>query len=115
MKYRTFETGAIRDLNEDKPDYEAFFSPLVFVEFGKYMHEKRKLPDGTVRDGDNWQKGIPLNAYMESAWRHFMDIWLMHRGYEEKGERKDLQIESLCAMMFNVMGYLHTILTEESK
>jgi len=106
---RHFDTGAFRNSDKDKLDYEGFLSPLVLEEFAKYMHEHRKLEDGTYRDSDNWQKGIPIDQYMKSLWRHFFDTWKNHRGHETK----ESQIENLCAIMFNSMGMLHEILKNE--
>lgn len=100
---REFDTGAYRNLDDNKLDYEAFLSPRVLEEFGKYMHEHRKLEDGTLRDADNWQKGIPEDVYMKSMWRHFHAVWSNVRGIKTK----ESQVENLCAMMFNVMGMLH--------
>ena len=34
---RTFDTGATRDTNTDKPDYEGFLSPLVIERYGQFM------------------------------------------------------------------------------
>ncbi len=98
---REFETGATRDTDEGKHDYEGFLSPLVIERFGEYMTKHRKQADGNLRDSDNWQKGIPQDAYMKSGWRHFLDWWKFHRGHGGDIE------EILCAVMFNVMGYLH--------
>ena len=106
--YRTFDTGATRDTDEGKLDYDGFLSPLVLWRYGEYMHEKRKMPDGTLRDGDNWQKGIPQDAYMKSMWRHFMAVWTSQRGFSTSDRE-----EELCALMFNVMGMLHQILRTE--
>lgn len=105
-KARTFATGATRDTDEGKYDYEGFFSPLVIQRFGQYMNKHRKQSDGKLRDSDNWQKGIPLTAYIKSAWRHFIDWWKEHRGYKTK----DGIEEALCAILFNVQGYLHEYL-----
>lgn len=102
---RTFETGATRDVDQDKLDFEAFLSPLVLHDYAVYMHGKRKLPDGSLRDGDNWQKGIPLDAYMKSLWRHFNDLWLHHRGYGDLAV-EDLRT-TLNGILFNAMGYSH--------
>ena len=99
---REFETGATRDLDTDKLDYEGFLSHSVLERYAQYMHKNRKTAAG-LRDSDNWQKGIPLPAYMKSAWRHFMEWWRAHR-------RGEVDEEALCAMMFNVMGYLHEVL-----
>lgn len=102
---RSFDTGATRDLDASKYDYEAFMSPLVIEAFGRYMHGKRKMADGSLRDGDNWQKGIPRDSYMKSGWRHFMDWWCDHRGRGSEAFE-----ETLCALLFNVQGYLHEYL-----
>jgi hypothetical protein len=102
---RTFATGATRDGDADKLDYEGFLSPLALERFAEYMHVHRRQPDGALRASDNWQKGIPLEAYAKSAWRHFMDFWKAHRGVGEVGVE-----EALCALIFNLQGYLHEIL-----
>jgi len=102
-KMRKFSTGATRDTNEGKLDYEGFLSPLVIKRYGEYMTKHRKQSEGTLRDSDNWQKGIPINVYIKSAWRHFIDLWSEHRGITTKGGIE----EALCALLFNVMGYLH--------
>jgi hypothetical protein len=100
---RDFESGATRSSDAGKPDYEGYMSPLVIERFGRYMTEHRKQADGKLRDSDNWQKGIPRAAYIKSCFRHFMDWWKYHRGhYIEYGIE-----ETLCAVMFNTMGYLH--------
>lgn len=108
---REYETGATRDNCDDKPDYEGFLSPLVIVEFGKYMHKHRKQADGKLRDSDNWQKGMPLADYMKSMYRHFIDVWLHHRGFARIA-RESLK-EALCALIFNAQGYLHELLKKE--
>lgn len=112
---REFETGATRDDDTAKPDYEGFISPRVIVAYGQYMNKHRRQADGKLRDSDNWQKGIPKTAYMKSLWRHFLDVWLFHRGslpvHEDKGY--DLK-EALCGVLFNAMGYLDEILKEDS-
>lgn len=106
---RKFETGATRDADADKPDYEGFISPLVTKRFGQYMHHHRKQSDGSLRSADNWQKGIPLHAYASSLRRHIEDWHLHHDGFPE--EAVDPDIESvLCAIMFNVQGYLFEVL-----
>ena len=107
---RKFESGATRDVDQNKNDYEGFLSPLVIEAFGDYMTLHRVQSDGKLRDSDNWQKGMPLSAYMKSLWRHFLDLWKIHRGHEVK-DKKDGHIitakEACCAIIFNTMGYLH--------
>lgn len=101
---RTFETGATRDSDSEKYDYEGFLSPAVLERFAEYMHKHRQQADGKLRDSDNWQKGIPLVAYMKSMFRHFMDLWKLHRGLPV-GPGVDAE-DTCCAMLFNVQGYL---------
>ncbi len=108
---REFTTGATRDTDENKPDYEGFLSPQVVRAFGAYMHQNRKQADGRLRSSDNWQKGIPRNAYIKSAWRHFHEWWSLHRAYRTSNAAL---IQSLCALLFNVQGYLHEVLREEA-
>lgn len=100
---RRFDTGATRDLDTSKFDYEAFLSPLVLERFAAFMHKNRFLADGTVRAGDNWQLGIPKDAYMKSGWRHFVDWWKEHRGISTNEGIET----TLCAVIFNASGYLH--------
>lgn len=107
---REFETGATRNNADNKLDYEAFLSPSVLKRFAEYMHTHRKQADGTLRAGDNWQKGIPIDVYMKSMTRHFMDLWQLHRGETvlnpDTGEVQTRE-ELLCAILFNVQGMLH--------
>lgn len=107
---RTFETGATRNIDAGKYDYEAFLSPLVLERYAEYMHKHRMQANGVMRDGDNWMKGIPRDAYMKSGWRHFFDWWTEHRGFVSK---EGLE-EALCALLFNAMGYLYEVLKEKA-
>jgi len=108
---RTFTSGATRDTDADKPDYEGFLSSIVLQRFGEYMNKHREQSDGQLRDSDNWQKGLPLDTYIKSGWRHFMDWWLEHRGNKSREGLED----ALCALLFNVSGYLHETLKAKGK
>lgn len=108
-KIRKFKSGATRDIDFNKPDYEGFLSSIVIKRYGEYMNKHRIQPNEKLRDSDNWQKGIPKDAYIKSLFRHFMDLWLEHRGFKS---REGIE-EALCAIMFNSMGYLHEILKEK--
>jgi hypothetical protein len=99
---RVFSTGATRDVDEGKLDFEGFLSPLALERFARYMHKNRIQSDGSLRASDNWQKGIPIDAYMKSMFRHFMEVWSIHRGHSDGNMQ-----EALCALLFNVQGYLH--------
>lgn len=113
---RRFTTGATRDTGQDKLDFDGFLSPLVLQRFAEYMHKHRHLSDGSLRDSDNWQKGMPLEVYMKSAWRHFFDAWSRHRQMFDLNDQELCDIpppevvESLCALLFNIQGYLHVTL-----
>lgn len=108
---RQFDTGATRNEAEHKHDYEGFLSPLVLRRFGAYMHSHQEQADGQLRPSDNWQKGMPLDAYMKSAWRHFMDWWELHRSTDDTipdfdGEPVEID-DAICGLLFNLQGYLH--------
>lgn len=115
---RTFETGATRDTETDKFDYEGFLSPAVLQEFARYMHKHRHQSDGTLRASDNWQKGMPRDVYMKSLCRHFMDVWMLHRNIAPErlvstmpdAAQHDMLVEALAAMLFNVQGYFLELL-----
>ena len=103
---RYYESGAYRDTAAGKPQYEGYLSPLTLRRFGQYMLKHQEQSDGQMRASDNWQKGIPLQDYMDSMWRHFMDVWTMHRDETCRYTYEEME-EALCALLFNVMGYLH--------
>lgn len=104
---RRFDSGATRDGEVGKADYEGFLSPEVLVEFGKYMDKNRHLADGSVRDSDNWQQmfGPTPEAHctvcMKSLLRHVIDLWLFHR--DKKG--RDTIEDALGGLLFNTMAY----------
>jgi hypothetical protein len=108
-KVRTFDTGATRDTDAGKLDYEGFEHPSVMRRFAEFMHSKRPQPDGSLRDSDNWQLGMPRQAYMKSMWRHLMEVWSAHRAGVFSG--KELE-EALCAIRFNVNGYLFEVVKD---
>ena len=109
---RTFATGATRNVDSSRIDPEGFLSPQVILEFSNYMNTNRIQADGSVRSSDNWQRGIPLDAYMKSLWRHFLEVWLIHRA-EASDDTKMRQ--ALCGVMFNAMGYLFEVLMKREK
>ena len=107
---REFETGATRDTDEGKLDFEACLCPLVLERYAEYVKSNRIQPDGEIRADDNWQKLFGDNHYsvcMKSAHRHFHDAWKCHRGVG----KVDIE-EAICACLFNLMAYLHKVLKE---
>ncbi len=115
---RRFETGATRNLDVNKLDFEGFYCQLVMESFAKYMHSHRMQKDGTLRSADNWRNGIPLDVYMKSMFRHFHDALKIHRGHvaisSEDGHEINME-EALNAVAFNVNGYLHELLKAEAE
>jgi hypothetical protein len=111
--HRQFKSGANRDSDLGKLDYEGFLSPLVLERYAQYLNDHRKLPDGTLRDSDNWQKGIPFEVYIKSGLRHVFDVWAAHRGYPifDPKTEEPIDIEdAICAVLFNFQGYLLELL-----
>jgi len=74
------------------------------------MHEKRHLPDGTLRDPDNWTKGMPRLVYLDSLLRHVESIRLHLEGHGASAAEPPLP--ALCAIIFNAMGLMLEILLE---
>lgn len=101
---RTFDTGATRNADVF-PDIYGFTSPLALGLFCQYMHEHRLQADGTMRDSDNWKKGIPMDSYIRSLRRHLQDLTLHHDGYGHLA-REDV-VSAMAGVMFNIQGYMH--------
>jgi len=109
---RKFESGATRDTDEGKLDFEGFLSPIVLMRYAEYLHEHRVQADGKLRASDNWQGLFGKKHYdvcMKSAFRHFMGWWLKHREPDSDIELED----AICAVMFNAQAYLLKILKEQ--
>lgn len=108
---RAFDTGATRSQDAMRDDPEGYMSPLVEQRFCEYMTKHRLQPDGSVRDSDNWQKGLPFATYMKGLKRHLQHLWLRYRGWPVNDPKAAVDIEEdLCALMFNVQGYLFEVL-----
>jgi hypothetical protein len=110
---RVFESGATRNVEVD-PDYHGFLSPLALHAYGEYMHRHRLQADGTLRDSDNWQKGIPNDAFVRSLVRHVHDLQLVFDGYGELARQDDrddnVLLAHLSAALFNIQGMLHNVM-----
>lgn len=111
---REFSTGATRDDDIQKIDPEGFLSPIVLERYCQYLHKHRIQADGKLRASDNWQKTFGDNHFsvcLKSAFRHFMDVWLYHRGYKRNLDIQD----SICATIFNLQAYLFKLLDDGRK
>lgn len=114
---RKFGTGATRDTDKGKLDYEGFFSPLVLKAYAEYLNKHRTLPNGDLRDSDNWQGMFGdkhFDVCMKSLLRHVMDLWLMHDGFKprmEKGQYASVD-DALGGIIFNAMAYWFKLLKD---
>lgn len=112
---RTFESGATRNVDAGRHDYYGYISYLALSRFAKHMTAHRIQADGSIRDSDNWQKGIPMEAYRSSLARHFHALMVEERYGADSDEwaqyRKDNDIpegeDTLAALLFNVQGLMH--------
>lgn len=92
-----FETGAQRDCAEGKGRYD-LLSPLALARLAKHMEE------GAKKYSDrNWEKGIPLHSFFDSAIRHLYK-WL-------SGECDE---DHLAAAFWNIHGLIHTSMKIET-
>lgn len=105
----------MRDTDEDKLDFEGYLSPIVLTRFAQYMNKHRTMRDGSLRDSDNWQQGFGalsehFRTCIKSLFRHFMDLWTLHRRTPDGINHYEETEETLCAIMFNSMALLHRLL-----
>ena len=100
-KIARYETGGIRSSKEGKINYIGILPPVVLRAFGKYMHKMAKLPNGSYRAVDNWQKGMPVQRYLESLGRHHEAVQFLCKATE--GTNKDLH-EALMGTLFNTVA-----------
>jgi hypothetical protein len=115
---RQFASGATRNVDHHKLDYEGFLSPMVLHRFAVYMDKHRQQADGSLRSSDNWQKGIPKDVYIKSLIRHTIDFWAVTRGIgvvdHDTGEQATDE-DLACAILFNAMGWLYETLTHKTE
>ena len=89
-----FSSGALRDRNRDsRKGMYHYMSPIAIRRYAQRC-EFGHLKYG---DGRNWEKGMPIGEYMDSALRH---IFQYVNG--ENGE------DHLAAAMWNIACAMHT-------
>lgn len=84
---RIFKDGGTRDTSNGKFAYYGFRHPLVEHSYGAYMHRHRKMPDGSLRDPDNWWKGWDKTTSLDCMVRHVVDLEALHAGLRVFKER----------------------------
>jgi hypothetical protein len=89
-KRQQFETGAVRDTNDDKPRPD-LISPYANQRVGEWLGAgARKYSER------NWEKGIPISRCIASLCRHLMKY--------QMGMRDE---DHMAAVMTNAMFILH--------
>lgn len=109
LPIRKFASGATRDTDVGKHDFEGYESIQVRRRYAEYMTANRLQKDGTIRESSNWKRGIAKDAYITSLDRHVVDVIAGYRGLPAD----DLEV-SLCATIFNASGLLFELLAEKS-
>lgn len=107
---RDFATGAKRSSDAGKPDYWGFISHRAVKAFGEYMMRHQVCEDGSLRQSDNWKKGIPISSYQKSRSRHVRELEQMEElgtDLNDSGPESAAYEEALCALIFNAQGLLH--------
>lgn len=113
---RNFDSGATRNNVEGRLNYVKALSPIVLERYVQYLNAHREQADGTMRDFDNWKKGIPIDVYLEGLGRHFIAVWQLAQGFPAEDNKGPVTLEdTLCAIIFNASGWLHEIIKEERK
>lgn len=64
-QHKTFETGAKRDRASGKGRYD-LLSPIAI----RRIALRSELGEIKYGDGRNWEKGMPISEFMDSALRH---------------------------------------------
>lgn len=110
-----FKTGATKSPSTERWAPARFTSAIVLNRYYEFMHKNRFQKDGTVREPDNWKLGIPSKNYFASLDRHFHEAKLMWEfpettHYNDASQKLEWE-DTLCAILFNVMGLLFNVLT----
>ena len=92
---KEFETGALRDRPKGKGLY-SFISPYAI----RRMALRCEIGDIKYGDGRNWEKGMPISNFIDSALRHIFQ-------YMEGKDEED----HIGAALWNLMCVAHTEVT----
>ena len=86
-----FKTGAIRDTTTGKGRYD-LLSSIAIKRLAQHSGN-----GGIKYEDRNWEKGIPLKRFLDSALRHMFQLL-------EGGDAED----HAAAAMWNIQGFIHT-------
>jgi hypothetical protein len=88
---RTFASGAVRDRSVGKGRFD-LIPPIALFRLAKhYENGARKYCDR------NWEKGMPLSQFLDSAGRHWTHVAAGH--HEE---------DHIAAVIWNMVGFMWT-------
>jgi hypothetical protein len=86
-----FPSGAVRDVQQGKGRCD-LLPPLAILRLARHFEA------GAVKYGDrNWEKGIPINSFVDSAIRHILKYMI--------GAKDE---DHLCAAAWNLMCAMET-------
>ena len=88
---REFETGAVRDMQEGKGRCD-LLPPYALLRLAKHFEVGARKYDDR-----NWEKGIPINSFIDSAIRHIL--------FFMAGESDE---DHLCAAAWNLICAMET-------
>lgn len=101
--FTRFDTGAVRDSQEGKPDFIEIFPWLFLSRYARYMMPKQKK-----YGAGNFKKGIPKEQYLRSAIRHWQKLMAIEecisRGITPPPELEPDE-DHVSAIIFNLIGY----------
>jgi hypothetical protein len=106
---RQFPSGATRNSASGKLDYDGSLSLSVLEAFAEYMRFNAVMPDGSLRPCDDWKRGVPVDEYRKSLWRHHVDA---ARALQGLSSREGV-VFALCGVIFNAQGALHELLAAD--
>jgi hypothetical protein len=90
-KRQLFTTGAVRDIQTGKGRFD-LLPPKAIIRLAKHFE------NGAAKYGDrNWERGIPVSRYLDSALRH---LFKYLDGYKEE--------DHLAAALWNISCALQT-------
>ncbi len=90
-----FNTGSVRDTRNGKGRFD-LVTPFAMRRIARHYE------NGAVKYGDrNWEKGLPIMRYLDSAERHINDLKVAML----LGEQTE---DHAAAIAWNMFGFMHT-------
>ena len=96
-KRQEFDTGAVRDIQSDDKGRYDLLSPFALKRLAVHMAK------GCYKYGQrNYEKGIPLHCFFDSAVRH------LYNYIENRMKGVEQDEDHLSAAFWNIHGFIHT-------